>query len=339
MSAEKKPRIVFWGTPEFALPVLEALCGRYEVILCVTKADKPKGRGGKVAKSPVKIAAEGKGIPVLAPESIRTDEFFGELSGFDADLYVTCAYGKIIPARILDLPRMGCVNVHASLLPKLRGSAPIWRAVINGEKETGVTTMMTDAGMDTGDILLAESLEIGENMTCGELSDALSAMGAELIVKTIDGLLEGTVRRIPQDHALATFAPPVQKEEGLIDWTLDARRIHDLVRGMDPSPGAYSFLRGGAGGDMKESKIKIWKTAVLSPKDRGENDALERASHIPGSVVRIAKNRIAIVCGSGALELLELQADNSKRMNTAAFLNGHDLKGVFGGPGGDGGAF
>lgn len=364
MPAEDRPRIVFWGTPEFALPVLEALCANYNVILCVTKADKPKGRGGRVTKSPVRILAEEKQIPVLAPESIRTDEFFGELAAHEADFYVTCAYGKIIPGRILELPRMGCVNVHASLLPKLRGSAPIWRAIMDGEKETGVTTMMTDAGMDTGDILLAKSLEIGENMTCGELSDALSVMGAGLIVETIDGLLEGRVKRIPQDHEAATFAPPIRKEEGLIDWTRDARSIHDLVRGMDPTPGAFSFLHDAESG--KVEKIKIWKTALpcesadaaVDIPGGGPGDAIGGK---PGGVLKIGKNRVAVICGGSQvlselqalqadselpglqadselpepsgrpelLELLEIQAENSKRMAVAAFLNGHELKGTF----------
>lgn len=332
MAKNKKPRIVFWGTPEFAVPVFETLCERYNVILCVTKADKPKGRGGRVTKSPVRIAAEEKDVPVLAPETIRTDGFFDELSGYDADFYVTCAYGKIIPERILDLPRMGCVNVHASLLPKLRGAAPIWRAIIDGEKETGITTMMTDAGMDTGDILLRESIDIGENMTCGELSDVLSEMGAKLIVKTIDGLLSGKVKRTPQDNDAATFAPPVRKEEGLIDWSKDARRVHDLVRGMDPVPGAYSYLENGT--DVKAEKIKIMKTVPLTGPDTeitvfsgGESGV---SGDEPGSIVKIAKNRIAVVCGKGAVEILELQAENSKRMSAAAFLNGHELKGRFG---------
>ena len=306
-------KIVYMGTPEFAVPVLEKLNEHYNVVACVTRADKPKGRSGKPAKSPVREAAEALGIPVLTPEKVRTPEFYEELRAFDADFFVTCAYGKILPQEVLDIPRMGVVNVHASLLPKYRGAAPIWRVIINGESETGITTMLTDAGMDTGDILLTERVEITENMTTGELHDLLAPVGAELIVKTLDGLLEGSVTRTKQNSGEATYAPMVEREDGAVDWTKSASEIHNRIRGCNPFPGAYTFIDG--------SKLKIWVSEVC----RGVF-----TSCAPGTIINADKSGILAACGDGGVvNIKEIQAENQKRMTVGAFLNGHAIAGRF----------
>ena len=305
--------VVFMGTPDFALPVLGALCDNFNVILCVTKADKPKGRGGKVTKSPVKIEAEKRGIPVLSPEKVKTPEFLEEIGKYRCDFFVTCAYGKILPQAVLDIPKYGTVIVHASLLPAYRGAAPIWRAVMNGEKETGVTTMLTDAGMDTGAMLLSEKVEIGPDMTTGELHDALAPVGARLVVETLNGLVDGTITPVPQDDALATYAKTVEKEDGLIDWTKPAQEVHNLVRGCEPVPGAFTFLDGEC--------FKIRKTRISESEFPGAE---------PGRIAVIGKNSVTVACGTGAVEVLEIQKENSKRMPVGAYLNGHELEGVFG---------
>ncbi|MBQ8164997.1 MAG: methionyl-tRNA formyltransferase [Clostridia bacterium] len=299
------------GTPDFAVPVLKTLASHYTVVAVVTKVDKPKGRGNKLTPTPVKELAEELGIDVLQPENVRTDEFYEELCKYGADVFVTAAYGKILPVRVIDIPRYGCINVHASLLPYYRGAAPIWRVIMNGEKETGVTTMFTDAGMDTGDILLAEKCGIDENITVGELYDKLSVMGSELIIKTIDGLLEGSVIRTPQDHDKATYAPMVEKEDGNINWTDTARNIHNLVRGTNPFPTAFSYLDG--------ERIKIWKTSVIDNADCNNSD------FCPGTVIDVSKNGIDVAAGVGAVRILELQGVSSKRMAVRDYLNGHKI--------------
>lgn len=309
-------KIVFWGTPDFAVPILKELDGRYGVAAVVTRADRPKGRGNKMVPPPVKEEAEKRGIPVLQPESVRTEEFAAELAAFHADLFVTAAYGKILPERILGLPRLGCVNVHASLLPRYRGAAPLWWAILNGETESGVTTMLTDAGMDTGDILLARKLPIGENMTTGELGEALSRLGAELITETIDGLLGGSIRPVPQRGEEATYAPMIGRETGRIRWERSAREIHNTVRGCDPFPGAFSFLNG--------EKIKIWKTEVCPESDAGQRQTL-RPDVCPGTVLSAKGDDLLVATGSGVLRILELQGESAKRMKTRAYLSGHPI--------------
>ena len=305
-------KIVFWGTPDFAIPVLRKLAERYEVVAVVTKADRPKGRGNKMAFSPVKIETEKMGIPILQPESVRTAEFAAELAAFDADLFVTAAYGKILPEAVLKIPRLGCVNVHASILPYYRGAAPLWWPVLNGDAESGVTTMLTDVGMDTGDILLCRKLPIGENMTTGELSDALSQMGAELITETIDGLLDGSVKPVPQEHEKATYAPMIDREVGRLHWQKSAREIHNTVRGCDPFPGAFSYLNG--------EKIKIWKTEVCA-----EEELPETCDAATGTVLFAKGDTILVAAGEGAVRILELQGESAKRMNARAYLSGHPI--------------
>ncbi len=311
MKNSKSIKIVFMGTPEFAVPVLESLHDHFDVICAVTKADKPKGRGGKMSACEVKARALSLGIPVLSPEKIRTPEFYEELSDFKADYFVTCAYGKILPAEILAMPKKGTVNVHASLLPKYRGANPIQRAIMNGDNETGITTMMTDIGMDTGDMLLSEKVSIGPDLTFTELHDVLKVIGAELIVKTIEGLEAGTVSRIIQNDAEATFAPMLERDEERIDWNNDAYQIRNLIRGLNDKPGAYSTLNG--------IKFKFFKAEVAE-----DGSSLE-----PGTVVNVSKKYFTVKCGKDALNIYEIQPENSKKMDTAAYLNGHKIEGRF----------
>lgn len=341
-----KMRILFMGTPDFAVPVLRYLMETHTLVCVVTKPDKPKGRGKQLAAPPVKELATAAGIPVLQPESVRTEAFCDALRAYDAELFVTAAYGKILPPEVLRIPPRGCVNVHASLLPKYRGAAPIWHCVINGEAETGITTMMTDAGMDTGDILMADRVPIGENMTMGELHDVLAELGVVTLDRTLKAMESGTLTRTPQDHALATYAPMVERETGHINWSASARQIHDLVRGTNPFPVSYTF--------WGEKRLKIWKTMVL--KESAEEEArpgspaaaacAEAASSAalhaaepaqrgnvrrgtaqpgtvpPGTVLRADGNGIDVAAGSGVVRILELQGESSKRMSAGAFLNG-----------------
>lgn len=307
----KDLKVVFMGTPDFAVPVLETLYKNYNVVAVVTKVDKPKGRGNKLTPTPVKELALKLGIDVLQPENVRTDEFYETLKGYGADVFVTAAYGKILPVNIIDLPAYGCINVHASLLPYYRGAAPIWRVIMNGETETGVTTMFTDEGMDTGDILLVERCIINDDMTVGELYDRLSDMGSDLIVKTIDGLLDGSIVRIPQDHDKATYAPMVEKEDGNIDWSLDAKSIHNLVRGTNPFPTAFTYL--------DSERIKIWRTHV---EDR---QVVNSDKMCPGTVIDVSKDGIDVLTGDGVIRILELQGNSSKRMSVRDYLNGHKI--------------
>lgn len=295
------------GTPEFALPVLDALIDNYDVVLVVTKPDAQSGRKLVLTESPVKVRAKERGIEVICPEKVKTAEFTETLAKYDADFFVTCAYGKILPKSVLDLPKFGCVNVHASLLPKYRGAAPLWRCVLAGEKETGVTTMLTDVGMDTGDMLLSEKISITDDMTTGDVHDALAPIGAKLIIKTIDGLLKGEIKPVKQDDREATYAAMVDREDGRIDWNKSCETVHNTVRGCNPFPGAFGMLPSG-------EKIKIWKT-----------EKKEAAKGRPGEILSQDKNGILVKCGEGAVLIKELQMDGSKRMNAAAFLNGHKL--------------
>ena len=304
-------KIVFMGTPEFAVPVLEALNDNFDVICCVTKADSPKGRGGKMSQCEVKEKAINLGIPVLSPEKIKTPEFYAELSQYKADYFVTCAYGKILSKEILDMPGKGTVNVHASLLPKYRGANPIQKAIMDGETVTGVTTMMTDIGMDTGDMLLCEEVEIKDDDTLETLHKKLSDLGAELIIETINGLENGTVKRIKQNGDEATFAPPLTREQEMIDWSLDAKKVHDLIRSLDEKPGASSWLGG--------HRFKLFNTSVVE-------DGSDAA---PGTITGVTKKNFTVKCGKDAILINEIQPENSKRMLVRDYLNGHRLEGRF----------
>lgn len=299
-------RIIFMGTPEFAVPSLEALLrSDDQVVGVVTQPDRPKGRGHQLAPPPVKLSAEQAEIPVLQPLKIRTPEFLQALSDWRPDLIVVTAYGRILHTPILRLPPMGCVNVHGSLLPKYRGAAPVQWAVINGETETGITTMLMDEGMDTGPILLQEKLAISPNDTAGTLSSRLAERGGRLLIDTIARLKAGTLMPKKQDDGQATLAPLLKKEDGLIDWTSDATAIADRVRGLSPWPGAYTFF--GA------ERWSIWKAASNGGA----------AADKPGTIVAVNKQAIVVATGDGLLDIREIQTANSKRMSVGQFLAGH----------------
>ncbi len=294
------------GTPEFAVPSLSALIGAgYEIAAVVTQPDRPSGRGKVLTPPPVKTAAEAEGIPVLQPSKIRTEEFFAELSSYSPDLICVTAYGRILPKSILALPRHGCVTAHASLLPKYRGAAPINWAIVRGEDVTGVTTMLMDEGMDTGDMLLKREVAIEDADTGETLSRKLSIVGGELLVETLALLEEGKLSPEKQDESLATYAPIIKKEDGLVDWSKPARDIRNLVRGMLPWPGAYTSLSG--------KMLKIFRAVV----SEGEGQ--------PGEVIKSGQGILRVATGEGALDVLELQIEGGKRLEAAAFLAGRKI--------------
>jgi len=300
-------RIVFMGTPEFAVPSLKALIeSEDEVVAVVCQPDKPKGRGLEVLPPPTKVLAEKHGIPVLQPQKIKTEEFFNELKKFSPDLICVVAYGKILPKNILDLPPYGCINVHASILPKYRGAAPINWAIIRGEKVTGITTMKMDEGMDTGDMLLKREIPIDDEDTGETLSQRLSLIGAELLIETIRLLKGGGLNPIPQDHSQATYAPMLKKENGNIDWGKPAEEIRNLIRGTLPWPGAYTTLEG--------KLLKIYKARV----NEGTGN--------PGEVIKSDSGILRVATGRGALDLLEVQIEGGKRLKAEEFLRGRRIK-------------
>ena len=303
-------RIAFLGTPDFALPSLRMLIGRGDELAVFTQPDRPKGRHGELTPPPVKVMAEEYGIPVFQFEKIRLPEGVAALKAFAPELMVTAAFGQILSQENLDIPKYGCINVHGSLLPKYRGAAPIQCAVINGEKRTGVTTMLTDVGLDTGDILMMREVDIGENETAGELFDRLAVLGAEVLKSTIEAMESGTLSRTKQDESLATKCKMIKKEQARIDFSLPAKTVHDLVRGMNPWPVAYCMLDG--------EMVKIYATR-LSEK---------RIDSTPGECV-IADPRLGlfVAVGDGVIEITELQFAGSKRMDALTALRGHELKG------------
>lgn len=299
-------RVVFLGTPEFAVPSLNALAAQHQVAAVYTQPDRPKGRGNQVAESAVKLAAKRLGLEVCQPERIRRAENLEPLKAWAAEIMVVVGYGQIIPQNIIDMPRHGILNVHASLLPQYRGAAPIQWAIANGETETGVTIMQIDAGLDTGDMLLKESLPIGRSETAPELSVRLAMVGAELLLETIRQIEAGTVRREKQRSEDASFAPILRKEDGLVEWHRPAHEIFNRWRGFNPWPGAYTLFRG--------QQISI--TGMRLP---------ERTLDPPGRL-HVEKHRLYVGCGDGsALECLEIQLAGKKRMNAEAFLHGYRL--------------
>lgn len=301
-------RIVFMGTPEFAVPSLEALLRSDDhVVGVVSQPDRPKGRGQQLVAPPVKLVAERAGIPVLQPLKIRTPEFLQALSDWKPDLIAVAAYGRILHTPILRLPPQGCVNVHGSLLPKYRGAAPVQWAVINGETETGITTMLMDEGMDTGAMLLQERLAIMADDTAGTLAPRLAELGGRLLVETIAQLKVGTLMPKKQDDGQATMAPLLKKEDGLIDWTMKATALAHRVRGLSPWPGAYTFLG--------EERWNIWKAVSTG----------EATTEKPGTIVAVGKQSILVATGEGLLEVREIQTANSKRMSVSQFLTGHKV--------------
>lgn len=301
-------RIIFMGTPEFAVPSLEALLrSTDQVVAVVSQPDRPKGRGQQLVAPPVKLVAEHAGIPILQPLKIRTPEFLQALSEWKPDLIAVAAYGRILHTPILRLPPMGCVNVHGSLLPKYRGAAPVQWAVINGETETGITTMLMDEGMDTGAMLLQEKLSIMPDDTAGTLAPRLAELGGRLLVETIAQLKAGTLTPKKQDDGQATMAPLLKKEDGLIDWTMKATMLANRVRGLSPWPGAYTF--------SGEERWNIWKAVSTA----------EATSERPGTIVSVGKQSILVAAGEGMLDLREIQTANSRRMPVSQFLSGHKV--------------
>ncbi len=305
-------RIVFMGTPDFAVPCLQALIDAgYTIPLVITQPDKPVGRKRVLTAPPVKERALANGIEVYQPAKVRNNpEALERLQAAEADLFVVVAYGKILPQSILDIPSRGCMNVHASLLPKYRGSSPIQWSIIKGENETGVTTMVMDAGMDTGDMLLKASLPITPHDNAGTLSDKLSQLGAELLLKTIPSYLEGSIQPQVQDHQAATVIPMLKKEDGEIQWNQAAQVILNRMRGLDSWPGSYSFLRG--------KSIKILRAAIYTGEPGYQGN--------PGQVLEINKSSFLIRTGDGILELSEVQLAGSKAMDAGTFARGQRLE-------------
>lgn len=301
-------RLIFMGTPEFAVPALQALAdGPDQVVAVVCQPDKPSGRGRKLTAPPVKKAAHDLSIPVLQPASIRTESFLETIREFRPDLIVVAAYGKILPGRVLRLPPLGTINIHGSLLPRYRGAAPIQWAVINGDLETGVTIMQMDEGMDTGDILLPVAIPIEEDDTAGTLFTKLAELGGKAVVRAIALLKEGKLPPQKQEDRLATEAPMLSKETGHIDWSRDAWNIHCLIRGLDPWPSAYGFLDGG--------RVRFFRPRVIEGSVREQ----------PGTLCRADDNGLLIATGRDYLLVREVQFEGKKRLDVRSLLCGTEL--------------
>jgi methionyl-tRNA formyltransferase len=302
----ESPKIVFMGTPDFAVPVLNALQEHaYDVALVVTQPDRPKGRGRKLLPPPVKSRAIEMGYNVIQPESVRTDEFISLIRGIDPDFFVVVAFGHILPKQILELPKKGAINIHGSLLPKYRGSAPIQWAIINGEKETGVTTMLMDSGMDTGHMLLSEKTEIMPEDTSDTLHDRLAILGANLLIRTLKNF--DAITPMPQNHEDATYAPMLKKADGRIDWKKSAKSLDEFIRGVTPWPGAFTF--------HENRRLKIFKTIPI----------LTESESPPGTVVRGFPDELRVATGDGVLSILEIQGESGKRLLIKDFLRGYPI--------------
>lgn len=306
-------RVVFFGTPEFAVPTLDALlASRHPVLAVVTQPDRPRGRGQKVIDGPVKASAARAGIPVLQPDSLKTPEFVDQLSALGADLGVVAAYGKILSEIVLKIPRLGMINVHASLLPRYRGAAPIHRAVAAGEPETGVTIMRVVKALDAGALIATVRRPIGPDDTSEEVERDLARLGGALLVDVVDRMAQGPVPEVPQDDSLSTYAHRLVKEDGAIDWSQPARRIHDLIRGMRPWPNAYSYLDG--------HRLILLRSAV----DEATSAASD-APVAPGAIVAAAPDDLRVATGQGTLVVRELQAEGRRPLSAREFLAGHRL--------------
>lgn len=304
-------KIVFMGTPDFAVPSLQKLIDeKYYIAAVVTQPDRPKGRGKKMVAPPVKELAVKYDIPIFQPERVRNPEFIETLRSIAPDLIVVIAFGQILPKEILDIPTYGCINVHGSLLPKYRGAAPIQWAIINGEKITGVTTMFMDEGMDTGDMILKKEIPIEPEYTAGDLHDIMAPVGADLLKDTLDELIRGNIKREKQDEDEATYAPMLKKENGLIYWSQPSYKIINLIRGLSPWPSAYTFY--------KDQMMKIWKAEVY-------NKTYEH--HTIGEIVEVIRNKgLVVKTGDSSLLITEMQAPNGKRMAVEEYLRGHDIE-------------
>lgn len=319
-------KILFMGTPDFAMESLKALYeAKYNIVGVVTNPDRPKGRGMKMIASPVKEYALEKHLEVYQPEKVRNnEEFLNTVKKINPDLICVVAYGKILPKELLEIPKMGCINVHGSLLPQYRGAAPIQWAVLNGDKKTGITTMYMNEGMDTGDMILKEEVRIGEDETTGELWERLSKIGAKLLVETVEKIEDGTAPREKQPEDF-TMAPMLHKEMANIDWDKkDATQIKNLVRGLNPIMGAYTYLNG--------KKIKFWKVEKLTTEELAQkyNEMNEYMDYIkkvqPGTVLfSNAKQGLYIKCNNDIISVIEIQGENSRKMNILDFLRGNSI--------------
>lgn len=300
-------KLIFFGTPEFSIPSLELLLKEdFEIAAVVTAPDKPRGRGRQFAPTPVKRFAVDNNLPVLQPENLKDEVFVDNLKKINPDLMVVVAY-RILPPGVFTLPEHGAVNLHASLLPKYRGAAPINWAIIKGETETGVTTFFLEEKVDTGNIILQARCPIGENETAGELHDKLAEIGAGVVLHTVRLIEQGKAVTSEQDDSIASRAPKLTKETGLIDWSAPARDVHNLVRGLSPIPAAYTYFNG--------TMLKIFRTEIVD----------ERTEKPPGTIIQTG-NRLHIATGKGVLRILELQKEGKKRMDAASFLRGTEVK-------------
>lgn len=304
-------RIVFMGTPDFAVGSLQALCesGKHEILAVVTQPDRPKGRGNKLLQTPVKEYALAQGLTVYQPQKVKTPEFVELLHELQPELIVVAAFGQFLSKEILELPKYGCINVHASLLPKYRGAAPIQYAIIKGEKESGVTIMQMDIGMDTGAMLDKVVVPIAENTTMGELHDALRERGAALLLEVIDKIATGTAVAEPQDDVQATYATLLDRSMEHIDWSKTAQEVHNLIRGFNPAPSTFTKLPNG-------KSLKIWGSKMTD----------KSSSAAAGTVIETGKHSFFVACGEGVLEITEVQPESKKRMPAQVFLNGRGVQ-------------
>lgn len=304
-------RIVFMGTPDFAVGSLQALCesGKHEILAVVTQPDRPKGRGNKLLQTPVKEYALEQGLTVYQPQKVKTPEFVELLHELQPELIVVAAFGQFLSKEILELPKYGCINVHASLLPKYRGAAPIQYAIIKGEKESGVTIMQMDIGMDTGAMLDKVVVPIEENTTMGELHDALREQGAALLLQVIDKIAAGTAVAEPQDNEQATYATLLDRSMEHIDWSKTAQEVHNLIRGFNPAPSTFTKLPNG-------KSLKIWGSKMTD----------KNSAAAAGTVIETGKHSFFVACGDGVLEITEVQPESKKRMPAQVFLNGRGVQ-------------
>lgn len=301
--------VIFMGTPEFSVPTLNVLHkSHHNVVLVVTQPDRPKGRGRKLTPPPVKLTASELGYEVIQPDTLRTDFISDQLKMYQPDVFVVVAFGHILTGKLLNIPKYGAINIHASLLPKYRGVSPIQWAIINGEKETGITTIQMDTGTDTGDILLSQKIPIGANDTASSLHDRLADLGADVLMKTLDLLEVKKIKPIPQDHSLFTYAPKLQKKDGHIDWSMPAEKIERWIRAMIPWPGAFTFHR--------EKRLKIFSSSV-KPVDIDDP---------PGVVIESDSNELLVSTGKHLLSIVEIQSASGKKLTAKDFLQGNKIQ-------------
>lgn len=301
-------KLVFMGTPDFAVESFRALIeGGHEVVLAVTQPDKPKGRGHKLAPPPVKKYAQEQSIEVYQPSSVKTDEAYEKLSALNADAFIVAAYGQILPERILNLPKYGCINVHASLLPKYRGAAPIQWSIAHGETVTGVTTMQMDKGLDTGDMLLKTEVEITRDDTGETLHDKLATVGGKVLLDTLEKIENGTIERIPQDDSLSCYAPMLSKETSKIDFSQNALEIVNLIRAMNPYPAAHTLYM--------DSRMRVFRAETANHKG---NESC-------GTILDVLSDGILVKCADGAVKITEVQFDGKKRMAVSEYLKGNKI--------------